>query len=452
MGTVVAATHLHLGTQVALKFLHVDMAKNNHVVERFMREARASAQLRSDHVCRVHDVDIADGIPFIVMELLPGQDINRILKARGALPAQMAADIVLQACHAIGEAHALGIVHRDLKPGNLFATQRADGTPIVKVLDFGVAKAPEAVNFSLTQTSSVVGSPGYMSPEQLKSSKDVDPRSDIWSLGVVLYELVSRKQPFRGESITELALRVAMDPTPLLQQVLPPGFADVIYRCLEKDPARRFQDVGELALALAPFAGPRGLDLASTVVRMRRGASTAPVASIPAAPSTPTTLRGASGVVEGAAPARRSWKLPAIIGACVGAGVIVAIVATSGGGKTDTSAHVTAPATQPVAAPAPANPPAPVAAPAPPKPAEPPAPAVAAPAPPKPAEPPVPAVAAPEPPKPAPVAAPEPPKPAPVAAPAPPTPSPVAKPALHPVAKPKPVPKPKPKDVGESRI
>jgi serine/threonine-protein kinase len=344
MGVVMAATHLQLGTAVALKVLHEDMFKNPGIVERFMREARASAQLRGENVCRVSDVGTLDnGVPFIVMELLSGYDLATILRTNGAVPASSVVEIVMQACLALGEAHALGIVHRDLKPGNLFWTQRPDGSVCVKVLDFGVAKAPEDVNFNLTQTSSVIGSPGYMSPEQLKSSRAVDARSDIWALGVVMYELVSGQKPFRGESITELALRVAMDPTPPLSGVVSAPFESVIGRCLEKDPSRRFQDVAELAAALAPFAGPRGMEYAYGVARVLRGAHTPVVPAVGSPPTTPTTLRGASGMVSGNRTSGRRWKLPAIIGGGAALGVVLAllVVGASKNSGTETAAGET---------------------------------------------------------------------------------------------------------------
>src|SRR5215470_933873 len=177
MGVVVAATHLHLQQRVALKFLLPELVHGPAIVERFVREARASAQLRGEHVCRVADVGAFDGgAPYIVMELLEGSDLASLLERQGVLPVQRAADYVLQACVGIAEAHALGIVHRDLKPANLFLTARPDGTPLIKVLDFGIAKAQTDRNFSLTQTSAVLGSPGYMSPEQLRSTRDVDVR------------------------------------------------------------------------------------------------------------------------------------------------------------------------------------------------------------------------------------------------------------------------------------
>ncbi|NVB81231.1 MAG: serine/threonine protein kinase [Kofleriaceae bacterium] len=331
MGVVMAATHLQLGTPVALKLLHADMLQNQGVVDRFMREARASAQLRGENVCRVSDVGTAeDGCPFIVMELLNGHDLTTILRTNGAMPLHVAAEIVIQACFAIGEAHALGIVHRDLKPGNLFWTQRPDGTTCIKVLDFGVAKAPEDVNFSLTQTASVIGSPGYMSPEQLKSSKGVDGRSDIWSLGIVMYELVTGKKPFQGESITELALKVAMDPTPSMDGAAPAGFEAVVRRCLEKEPGRRYQDVADLAAALAPFVGPRGFELAQGVARVRRGANTPIAPVVSHVTTTPTTLRGANGVISPTGITTRSWKLPALIGFGAACGVALALLMLGG--------------------------------------------------------------------------------------------------------------------------
>jgi eukaryotic-like serine/threonine-protein kinase len=348
MGIVVAATHLQLGTPVALKFLQHEMTENQGVVDRFMREARSSAQLRGENVCRVSDVGVSDtGQPFIVMELLTGQDVGTVLRNMGALPVSTAAEIIMQACIALGEAHALGFVHRDIKPGNLFWTQRADGSALIKVLDFGVAKAPQELNFSLTQTQNVIGSPGYMSPEQLKSSKTVDARSDIWALGIVAYELVSGRKPFHGESITELALRVAMDPLPPLVGV-PASFESVILRCLEKEPQRRFKDVAELASALGPFVGPvRGSELAYAVARVLRGGNqpTQMGTAAASAPNTPTTLRGASGVVSSAHVApRRNWRLPAAMGLGAALGISIALGMVMGDRDKQSTSAQTAPA------------------------------------------------------------------------------------------------------------
>jgi eukaryotic-like serine/threonine-protein kinase len=373
MGMVVAATHLHLQQRVALKFLLPELAQNPEVVERFVREARASAQLYGEHVCRVSDVGASDlGAPFIVMELLEGRDLASCLGASGSLPVARVADYVLQACVGIAEAHALGIVHRDLKPGNLFLTARPDGTPLIKVLDFGIAKAQRDRSFSLTHTSAVLGSPTYMSPEQLRSSRDVDVRSDVWSIGVILYELVSGKPPFTGDSITDLAFHIRVDPTPPLTRPAPPGFELVVQRCLEKEPARRYPDLAALTHELAEFAGPTGRDLASTVSRLLRRtqpppratssndaeradapvdpklvATTQPDVTVAtgqgsrAAGSIPTTMGSAASSMATASSGRRRWGVIAGVAATSVLGAWATIAAL---GNTGTPISPTSPA------------------------------------------------------------------------------------------------------------
>ncbi|HEY3500068.1 MAG TPA: serine/threonine-protein kinase, partial [Polyangiaceae bacterium] len=196
MGVVVAAQHLQLFHHVAIKLMLPEVAANSEAVLRFVREARAVTRIKSEHVVRVSDVGTLDsGEPFMVMEYLEGADLGALLLQRGPLPIAEAAEYVLQACDAIAEAHALGIIHRDLKPPNLYLSRRADGSPVVKVLDFGISKAQTAAGDAMTRTSALMGSPLYMSPEQMTSSRDVDPRSDIWSLGIILYKLVSGRLP-----------------------------------------------------------------------------------------------------------------------------------------------------------------------------------------------------------------------------------------------------------------
>ncbi|MDB4934260.1 MAG: Protein kinase [Labilithrix sp.] len=278
MGVVLLATHLKLEQRVALKVLLPSVEKRAHVQARFAREARAAAKLRNEHVVRVLDVDeTEDGVPFLVMEFLVGSDLDAVLLREGPLEPERAADYVLQACEGVAEAHAAGIVHRDLKPSNLFVAKTEDGGEVVKVLDFGIAKALESNDdLSLTATSGVVGSPLYMSPEQLKGSRDVDARTDVWSLGVVLYQLVSAKLPFEATSATALAAVIASEAAVPLAKVrpgLPAAYLEAVDRCLRKDASQRFESVVELARALATLA-PGANGSADRVSRVSRAAAT----------------------------------------------------------------------------------------------------------------------------------------------------------------------------------
>ena len=262
MGVVVAAHHIHLDDRVAIKFLLPETLGNSDAVMRFAREARAAVKIKSEHVARVTDVGtMENGAPYMVMEYLEGSDLSAWLKERGRLPFDLAIDFILQACEALAEAHALGIVHRDLKPANLFVARLPGGVESVKVLDFGISKltgfSASGGESSATKTSALMGSPLYMSPEQMRSSKDVDTRSDLWAIGVILYELLSGTPPFVADSMPELVLKIMeATPTPLRQARpdAPDGFEAVILRCLERDRNRRYQTVGDLAAALAVFA------------------------------------------------------------------------------------------------------------------------------------------------------------------------------------------------------
>src|SRR5262249_40184644 len=244
MGVVVAATNLQLEQLVAIKLLHPDVFNRPEIVSRLVREARAVAKLRSEHVVRVLDVDyLAGGIPYIVMEFLYGRGLANVIEGNGPIPIPVAVDYVLQACDAVAEAHELAIIHRDLKPANLFLTMSAHRKTSIKVLDFGVAKTVAPGNLTLTGAATIMGSPAFMSPEQLRSAHPVDGRSDIWSLGVILWQLVTGQVPFGAETFTELCIRIAVDPLPPVPRVpdMTPGLEAVIRRCLEKNPAERFQ-------------------------------------------------------------------------------------------------------------------------------------------------------------------------------------------------------------------
>jgi len=261
MGVVLAAHHLHLDKRVALKFLRPEVAANRELVARFANEARSAGKIQSEHVARVLDVGVLDdGSPYMVMEYLEGTDLAGLIRQRKGLPGPEAIEYVLQACEALAEAHVAGIVHRDLKPANLFLTRRADGSPCVKVLDFGISKAAlssDPAGHALTRTSAVLGSPSYMAPEQLKSARQADPRTDIWALGIILHELMTGEVAFRADTVPELYVSILQAaPTSLRARLpgAPPALEAVLLRCLEKDPARRFASVGELALALAEFA------------------------------------------------------------------------------------------------------------------------------------------------------------------------------------------------------
>ncbi len=259
MGVVVAATHIHLGQLVALKFLLPEMVVVPEAAARFAREARNAVRIQNEHVARVSDVGTLEGgAPYMVMEYLGGCDLSELVRRQGALPITEAIDYVLQATVAVAEAHALGIVHRDLKPANLFLADRSDGMKTVKVLDFGISKVTlDSTDAALTKTSTMMGSPLYMAPEQMRASRDVDARADIWALGVILYELLGGRTPFRGETMPQICAAVLAEPAPPLCNLrpdVPAGLEAVITRCLDKNPLQRFADVVEFASALLPFA------------------------------------------------------------------------------------------------------------------------------------------------------------------------------------------------------
>lgn len=265
MGYVVAARHLQLDQLVAMKFLRRNNAEldETEATGRFLREAKAVVRLRDEHVAKVFDVGTLEtGEPYIVMEYLDGCDLSALAKQRGQIPVTEAVEYVLQASEALAEAHSLGIVHRDVKLANLFVTRGHAGSPLVKVLDFGISKVnpyggeTEAAQ-EMTRTASMLGSPRFMSPEQMRDPRNVDARSDIWSLGVVLYRLVAGKPPFEAETLGRLLSMVMHenpDPLAAVRGDLPPGFSEVVQHCLEKDPNHRFPNIAELAYSLVPFA------------------------------------------------------------------------------------------------------------------------------------------------------------------------------------------------------
>ena len=296
MGVVVAARHLLLDQKVAIKFLVPRAQEHPSSIARFMREARATARIKSHHVVRVLDVAVLDsGVPYIVMEFLEGCDLAEWLRRRGSLPADEACDVILQACDAVHEAHGLDIIHRDLKPPNLFVVHQASVVQTIKVLDFGISKMTEVTPGTIgpnewkagsvvTEDRTTIGSPHYMSPEQMESARDVDARTDVWALGVTLYELITGRLPFEGASFLQVYSRIAAETPGHLSASLAgvaPGLSEVIMRCLERNRERRFGSVSDLAMALVPYGSGRAPAYVERIARSGPRAVGAPSDATP---------------------------------------------------------------------------------------------------------------------------------------------------------------------------
>lgn len=266
MGSVWEGVHATLGNRVACKFIEPEYVGSQDAVSRFENEARAAASLKSKHVVDVYDHGITeDGRPYIVMEYLEGEPLDARLEKRGSLNIQEVAVIVLQVSRALSRAHQNGIVHRDLKPENVFLVwDDEDQTDIAKVVDFGIAKftEPEASGISsATKTGSILGTPYYMSPEQARGLKNLDARSDNWSLGVIAFEALTGQRPFDGEAVGDLLVKICTSEPPLassLQPHLPPAIDEWVRKALTRDPDERFQSASELADSLVTVAGLPG--------------------------------------------------------------------------------------------------------------------------------------------------------------------------------------------------
>jgi serine/threonine-protein kinase len=345
MGMVFAARHVEQRELVAIKVLHENAWAVPAPVERFLREARLASQIDSDHVVRVLDVVHGGGTTptFIVMEYLEGKDLGQVLESRGRIRAALAIDFVLQACEALADAHRIGIVHRDLKPSNLFVTTRSDGGPLVKVLDFGISKAMDQGDELVTATKDRFGTPAYASPEQTRSAKNVDARSDIWALGVILFELISGKRPFRGKSGGQLIAAIAADPPVRLRLYAPDapdGLEELIEACLVKDREHRIGSVADLASRLAPFASDAGRASAEAIqaIALRPEGHRPERSSIPAPQPKAKSSPAPSSPYRPRSRARASHTM--VVGAIAGllaAGAFIAFCAASDRPRNETT-------------------------------------------------------------------------------------------------------------------
>ena len=311
MGAVLEATHLQLDDRVAIKILLREALEAPEAVSRFEQEARAAARIKHEHVVRVTDVGTLPGeIPYMVMEYLEGTDLAALLRERGALSPVEAIDYLVQACEAIAAAHTQGVVHRDLKPSNLFLAKRADGSVSLKVVDFGISKLMPTSTSGLrniTQISTAMGTPSYMSPEQMASARDVDGRADLWSLGVIAYEMLAGRVPFVAEDVPQLCSLALTTPAPPLRSPrgdLPPTLEAVVMRCFEKDREQRYADANELCIALkktwlpTPRAnGRRGWALGAALLLGLALLTTPLLRSRPSASPQPATPAGPSHAV-----------------------------------------------------------------------------------------------------------------------------------------------------------
>jgi predicted Ser/Thr protein kinase len=303
MGVVYVVEHTRTGDQLALKLLHGRAARDPQAIERFKREARASARIKSDHVVKVVDADIApelENAPFLVMELLDGHDLEKLVTERGRLPPEEVLDYLTQTARALDKSHALGIIHRDLKPENIFLHRREDGSTIVKVLDFGISKivgtegGGDMTGAGMTSTGAVMGTPLYMAPEQARGLvSQIAPTTDVWAVGLIALRLLTGEIYWTANSVAELMVHILAEPLYRPTQRwpwLPAGIDDWFARSCAREPAHRFRGVGEQVDALGEALGLRGAAFASTFQAQAPTLAQAPPRPMPmplAAPAPP---------------------------------------------------------------------------------------------------------------------------------------------------------------------
>lgn len=340
MGIVYLAVHCDLEQPVAIKVIREELAQRESLVERMMQEARTAAKFRSEHIGRVLDVGrLPTGAPYLVLEYLEGEDLASHLDERGTLPCDQAVSLALQCCEALAEAHAAGIVHRDIKPDNLFLTTRSDGATILKVLDFGISKSSAPAAESI-QPEMVIGSPQYMAPEQMRATEPVDERADIWSLGVVLYEMLTGRLPFEALTVAATCSRVMHEPHESVSSHradIPVGVQSVLERCFRKQPRERFATVADLACALAPYGQVGAEDVAERVVRVLAGfgnQKSKPISTRERRVTPVTDLTPAAAALLPARlsrpPGRRTWLAALGAGVALGLGALLLLTGKYG--------------------------------------------------------------------------------------------------------------------------
>lgn len=297
-GIVYEAQHIGLNRPVALKVIRPDIARDSSVWRRFSREARALGALHNKHVVRILDYGTLDsGLTYLVMDRLEGSDLRRLIQAEGPLPPQRAVDYVIPVCSALADAHRLNIIHRDIKPENIFLSEIRACEPTIKLLDFGVALFLDDVA-QCTLIAPGMGPPLYLSPEQLQNPSAVDQRTDIWAVGLLLYELLAGRSPLWGLDASQTYLKIVQGPLPRIEQLcpwLPVELGAVVHHCLQVDPTQRPQSADELIIALEPFcsrhapaAAPPGQSYADSAATREPANASRP--TIDAADSGPSSL------------------------------------------------------------------------------------------------------------------------------------------------------------------
>jgi serine/threonine protein kinase len=348
MGVVYEAQHVVVKRRFAVKFLRSDFAQRRESLGRFQREAEAAGGLESEHIASVVDFGIAtDGSPYLVMEYLVGESLASLLRREHHLPYRRAADLCVQACHGAEAAHAAGIVHRDLKPHNVFVCRREDGTDLLKILDFGIAKLEIIKHDEVsTQTGAVLGTPAYMSPEQARGERTVDPRTDVYSLGAIFFEMLSGRLPHPGDSPNAILYHISTQPAVPIASVapdLPRSLVEIVDGALASDPGARPQSAKAFAAEVAPFAQREAWPEPPRPAPPARpeGDVASAEKALTAAPAVSANQPGAARGADATSRARgRAWGRAAYVAAAIGllavAGVVSGRLLRTGSGPIDT--------------------------------------------------------------------------------------------------------------------